>query len=199
MLSFFFCLALLIGGYFLQGKRLQAAFSPDDRATPAVTMTDGADYVVMPMWRIFLIQLLNIAGIGPIWGAVSGALWGPSVLLWITFGTIFAGIVHDFSSGFLSMRNQGLSISELSGLYIGETVKKLLRAVSLFLLFFIGVTFSAGPAGLLSYLFMSCGAPSLLQNKFSGWESYSSTTLSRRFFLLTKSSGKSIRFSASVF
>ena len=85
MISFFVCLALLIGGYFIYGGFVSKTFGPDDRVTPAVSMEDGVDYVVMPTWRIFLIQLLNIAGLGPIWGAVGGAMWGPSVFLWNHF------------------------------------------------------------------------------------------------------------------
>ena len=88
MISFFICLALLIGGYFVYGKVVENTFAPDDRETPAVKINDGVDYVVMPQWKLFLVQLLNIAGLGPIFGAMQGALWGPVVFLWITFGTI---------------------------------------------------------------------------------------------------------------
>ena len=122
MISFFVCLAILIGGYFIYGKYVSNVFGPDDRETPAVTMEDGVDYVVMPTWRIFLIQLLNIAGLGPIWGAVGGAMWGPSVFLWITFGTIFVGAVHDFASGFMSMRHKGQSVPEMTGMYMGNVM-----------------------------------------------------------------------------
>lgn len=96
MISFIICLALLIGGYFVYGKVVENTFAPDDRETPAVRINDGVDYVVMPQWKLFLVQLLNIAGLGPIFGAMQGALWGPVVFLWITFGTIFAGGVHDY-------------------------------------------------------------------------------------------------------
>ena len=92
MISFLLCLALLIIGYFVYGKIVDNTFGPDDRETPAVRINDGVDYVVMPQWKLFLVQLLNIAGLGPIFGALQGALWGPVVFLWITFGTIFAGI-----------------------------------------------------------------------------------------------------------
>ena len=85
MISFFICLALLIGGYFVYGKVVENTFAPDDRETPAVRINDGVDYVVMPEWKLFLVQLLNIAGLGPIFGAMQGALWGPVVFLWITF------------------------------------------------------------------------------------------------------------------
>ena len=92
MISFFLCLLLLIGGYFVYGKIVENTFAPDDRETPAVKINDGVDYVVMPQWKLFLVQLLNIAGLGPIFGAMQGALWGPIVFLWITFGTIFAAV-----------------------------------------------------------------------------------------------------------
>ena len=102
MASFLICLAILIIGYFTYGKVVDNIFAPDDRDTPAVTINDGVDYVVLPEWKLFLIQLLNIAGLGPIFGALTGAEWGPVVYLWITFGTIFAGGVHDYFSGMLS-------------------------------------------------------------------------------------------------
>ena len=92
-------ISLLIGGYFVYGKVVENTFAPDDRETPAVKINDGVDYVVMPQWKLFLVQLLNIAGLGPIFGAMQGALWGPVVFLWITFGTIFTGGVHDYFSG----------------------------------------------------------------------------------------------------
>ena len=106
MISFFVCLAILIGGYFIYGGYVESCFRPpiDDRKTPAYRLEDGVDYVPMENWRVFLIQLLNIAGLGPIFGALAGAMWGPAVFLWITFGTVFAGGVHDFISGVLSER-----------------------------------------------------------------------------------------------
>ena len=152
MISFLLCLAILIGAYLSYGKVVERLFGPDDRETPAVAMEDGVDYVVLPEWRVFLIQLLNIAGLGPIWGAVGGAMWGPAVFLWITLGTIFAGAVHDFASGFMSMRNRGQSISEIAGLYMGKGMGNLMRVFSTVLLFMSGVVCAKGPAGLLSYL-----------------------------------------------
>ena len=119
MISFLLCLALLIGGYLVYGKVVENTFGPDDRETPAVKINDGVDYVVLPEWKLFMIQLLNIAGLGPIFGALQGALWGPIVFLWITFGTIFAGAVHDYFSGMMSERNDGASISEIAGIYLG--------------------------------------------------------------------------------
>ena len=114
MISFFACLALLIVGFTVYSKIAEKVFGPDDRKTPAITMEDGSDYVPMGTARIFLIQLLNIAGLGPIFGALAGACWGPSVFLWITFGTLLGGGVHDYMVGMMSMRHKGASVSELT-------------------------------------------------------------------------------------
>lgn len=152
MISFFVCLAILIAGYFTYGKVVEKVFGPDDRATPAIELQDGTDYVPMPRWRIFLIQLLNIAGLGPIFGALAGAAWGPSVFLWITFGTIFAGAVHDFMVGMISMRHRGDSVAEISGRYLGNGMKQVMRVFSVVLLVLVGVTFTTGPASLLAML-----------------------------------------------
>lgn len=161
MISFFVCLALLIGGYFVYGKFVEKVFQPDDRPTPAYTMTDGADYVPMKSWRVFLIQLLNIAGLGPIFGALAGAVWGPSVFLWITFGTILAGGVHDYLSGMISLRHNGTSVSELVGIYLGNGMKQVMRVFSVVLLVLVGVSFSTGPANLLAML-----TPDVLDTNF---------------------------------
>ena len=152
MISFFVCLAILIGGYFIYGGYVESCFRPpiDDRKTPAYRLEDGVDYVPMENWRVFLIQLLNIAGLGPIFGALAGAMWGPAVFLWITFGTVFAGGVHDFISGVLSERNDGASISELCGKYLGPTMRHIMRGFSVVLLILVGVAFTTGPAGLLT-------------------------------------------------
>ena len=157
MLSFLICLALLIGGYFVYGKVVENTFGPDDRETPAVKINDGVDYVVLPQWKLFMIQLLNIAGLGPIFGALSGALWGPVVFLWITFGTIFAGAVHDYFSGMMSERNEGASISEISGIYLGGAMKNVMRVFSVVLLVMVGTVFAVGPAGLIVELFKQGG------------------------------------------
>lgn len=149
MISFVICLCLLIGGYFTYGKLVDNTFGPDDRETPAVAINDGVDYVVMPQWKLFLVQLLNIAGLGPIFGALQGALWGPIVFLWITFGTIFAGGVHDYFSGMLSERNNGESIAEVTGKYLGNRMKAVMRVFSVVLLVMVGTVFAVGPAGLL--------------------------------------------------
>ena len=165
MLSFFICLALLIGGYFVYGKMVDNTFGTDDRETPAVRINDGVDYVVMPQWKLFLVQLLNIAGLGPIFGALQGALWGPVVFLWITSGTIFAGGVHDYFSGMLSERNDGASISEVCGIYLGGLMKNVMRVFSIVLLVMVGTVFAVGPAGLIVTLFQNNGAAGLVTNK----------------------------------
>jgi carbon starvation protein CstA len=158
MISFFLCLAILIGGYFTYGKLVEKTFGPDDRETPAVKINDGVDYVVMPQWKLFLVQLLNIAGLGPIFGALQGALWGPVVFLWITFGTVFAGAVHDYFSGMMSERNDGASISEIAGIYLGGAMKNVMRVFSVVLLIMVGTVFAVGPAGLIVTLFKEGGA-----------------------------------------
>lgn len=157
MITFFVALAALIVCYCTYGLFVTLVFKPDDRRTPCQVHPDGVDYVPLPIWRAFLIQLLNIAGLGPIFGALSGAIWGPSVYLWIVLGTIFAGAVHDYLSGMLSMRNDGASISELTGMYLGPTMKTVMRIFSVVLLVMIGVVFMVGPAQLLSRMIMGAG------------------------------------------
>lgn len=161
MISFFSCIALLIVGYFVYGTFTQKVFGPDDRSTPAIALEDGTDYVPMGPARVFLIQLLNIAGLGPIFGALAGAAWGPSVFLWITLGTLLGGGVHDYMIGMMSMRHKGASVSELTGLYLGNGMKQVMRVFSVVLLVLVGVTFSTGPANLLAML-----TPELLDAKF---------------------------------
>ena len=162
MISFIICLALLVGGYFTYGKVVENTFAPDDRETPAVKINDGVDYVVLPQWKLFLVQLLNIAGLGPIFGALQGALWGPIVFLWITFGTLLAGGVHDFFSGMMSERNNGESISEIAGIYLGGVMKNVMRVFSVVLLVMVGTVFAVGPAGLIVTLFKNNGVDGLL-------------------------------------
>ena len=162
MISFLLCLAILIGGYFVYGKIVDNTFGPDDRETPAVRINDGVDYVVMPQWKLFLVQLLNIAGLGPIFGALQGALWGPVVFLWITFGTIFAGGVHDYFSGMMSERNDGGSIAEITGKYLGPVMQNIMRVFSVVLLIMVGTVFAVGPAGLIVTLCKNSGMSGLL-------------------------------------
>lgn len=152
MVTFFISLAILIVGYIVYGTIVEKIFKPDDRSTPCIVHPDGVDFVPIKSWRAFLIQLLNIAGLGPIFGALSGAIWGPSVYLWIVFGTIFAGAVHDYLSGMLSIRNDGASISEIVGIYLGSGMKTVMRIFSVVLLVMVGVVFMVGPAGLLALL-----------------------------------------------
>lgn len=161
MVSFFLSLILLIVGYIVYGKVVEHLFGPVDGPTPATTLNDGVDFVPMKTWRIFLIQLLNIAGLGPIYGAISGALWGPVVFLWIVFGSIFAGAVHDYLSGMISLRHNGASISEIVGIYLGKVMKNVMRIFSVILLVLVGTVFMTGPAGLLAKL-----TPDVLDTNF---------------------------------
>lgn len=152
MVTFFICLLILIAGYFTYGKFVEKIFSPSDKPTPAYTEDDGIDYVPMDTKKVFLIQLLNIAGLGPIFGALAGAQWGPVVFLWIVFGTIFAGAVHDFLTGMISIRHNGASVSELTGIYLGNAMKNIMRVFSVILLVLVGTVFATGPAKLLAML-----------------------------------------------
>ena len=120
MVPFLLCLALLVAAYFTYGRYLERLAGADARSeTPCRRLYDGVDYVPLPRWRIFLIQLLNIAGTGPIFGAILGACFGPVAFLWITFGGIFMGAMHDYLSGMMLVRNDGLSIPEVVGRYLG--------------------------------------------------------------------------------
>lgn len=144
---------LLIIGYFTYGKFMEKVIGIDPgRKTPAYTKADGVDFVPMPTWKVFLIQLLNIAGIGPIYGAIQGALWGPAAYLWIVFGCIFAGAVHDFVSGMMSVRHDGGTIAEIHGIYLGKSLHQIMRVFTVVMLVLVGVVFVAGPALLLSML-----------------------------------------------
>lgn len=153
MASFLISLAVLIIGYFTYGKIVDRIFdSQPERETPAISMEDGVDYIAMDWKKAFLIQFLNIAGLGPIFGAIAGALWGPSAFLWIVFGTIFAGGVHDYLSGMLSIRSGGASISEIIGENLGGTIRQIMRVFSIVLLVLVGTVFMTGPALLLANL-----------------------------------------------
>lgn len=153
MITFLLSLLLLAAGYIFYSRYLEKIMEVDpNRPTPALTMSDGVDYVPMPWWRVLLIQFLNIAGLGPIFGAIAGALWGPVAFLWIVLGTIFAGAVHDYFSGMLSVRHNGLSITEIIGIYLGRTAKQVMRLFTVVLLILVGVVFISGPAGLLANL-----------------------------------------------
>jgi carbon starvation protein CstA len=153
MFSFIIGVAALIAGYLIYGKIMDVVFKTDPgRQTPAVRINDGVDFVVLPTWRAVLIQFLNIAGTGPIFGAIAGALWGPAAFVWIVFGCIFAGAVHDFFCGMLSLRNDGTTIAELVGKYLGNTPRYIMRVFSVVLLIFVGVVFVYTPAQVLQEL-----------------------------------------------
>ncbi|WP_146127097.1 carbon starvation CstA family protein, partial [Clostridium liquoris] len=153
MISFIISLIALVVGYFTYGKVVERIFGADESIqTPAIRLEDGVDYVPMPEWKIFLIQFLNIAGLGPIFGAILGAMFGPAAFLWIVFGCIFAGGVHDYFSGMLSVRHDGASIPEIVGKYLGNGFKQIMRVFSVILLILVGVVFVTGPAGLLAGL-----------------------------------------------
>lgn len=153
MYSFTICLLILLVGYFVYGRYVERVFGMDvKRVTPALTKADGVDYIPLPTWKIFMIQFLNIAGLGPIFGAIMGAKFGTASYLWIVFGTVFAGAVHDYFSGMLSIRQGGESLPEIIGRYLGMTTKQVMRAFTVLLMILVGAVFVAGPAGLLAKL-----------------------------------------------
>ena len=149
MITFLVSLVALVLGYLLYGRFVEKVFGPDDRVTPAVSKADGVDFIVLPNWKIFMIQFLNIAGTGPIFGAIMGAKFGPAAYLWIVLGCIFAGAVHDYLSGMLSMRNGGVGQPELVGRYLGNTTKRVMLVFSVFLLMMVGAVFVYSPALIL--------------------------------------------------
>jgi carbon starvation protein CstA len=151
MIQFIIGIIVLIVGYFIYGKVVDDHFGIDDSIeTPATRLEDGIDFVPMSWQKIFLIQLLNIAGLGPIFGAVQGALFGPMAFVWIALGSVFAGGVHDYYSGMLSLRHDGQSISEIVGIYLGEGARKVMRVFSVILLILVGTVFMSGPANLMA-------------------------------------------------
>ncbi|OUN20477.1 carbon starvation protein A [Flavonifractor sp. An82] len=152
MITLICAVLLLAVGYVFYGKLVERVFRPDDRPTPAVAHPDGVDYIPMKNWRVFLIQLLNIAGTGPIFGALLGAVFGPVVFLWIVFGSILGGAVHDYMSGMISIRMNGASISEIVGAYLGPAAKQVMRVFSLILLVLLGAVFTTSPALLIARL-----------------------------------------------
>jgi carbon starvation protein CstA len=153
MISFIVSVIALIVGYLVYGKVVEKIFGiKPDKETPAVRINDGVDFVVIPTWRAVLIQFLNIAGTGPIFGAIAGALWGPAAFAWIVFGCIFAGAVHDYFCGMLSLRNDGITIAEIVGKYLGNGPRYIMRVFSVVLLIFVGVVFVYTPAQVLNLL-----------------------------------------------
>ena len=150
MLSFLLCILALIAGYAIYGAFVDRVFSPDPkRITPAISKTDGVDFLPLPTWKVFMIQFLNIAGTGPIFGAIMGAKFGPASYLWIVLGCIFAGAVHDYFVGMLSVRHDGAGLPELVGDYLGGGTKKVMLVFSIVLLLLVGTVFVYSPALIL--------------------------------------------------
>ena len=152
MISYLLSISVLIVGYAVYGRIAEKVFGPDGRVTPAIAVNDGVDCVPLPLWKSFLIQLLNIAGTGPIFGALMGAVFGPVVFLWIVFGSILGGAVHDYMCGMISSRHEGQSISRLAGLYLGRAARWILGVFSVVLLVLCGTVFLTSPAKLLAML-----------------------------------------------
>ncbi len=162
MTLFITSLLILIGGYLLYGSFISRAVKPDPAAiTPAIRLRDGVDYIPMAPWRVFLIQFLNIAGLGPIFGAIMGVMFGPAAFLWIALGTIFAGAVHDFLSGMMSLRADGASLPQLVGSQLGGGIRKIMNIFSVVLLILVGAVFILTPAGLIASM-----TPEALDTRF---------------------------------
>lgn len=160
MITFLICLALLVTAYFTYGRYLERLADVDpERKTPVDRLEDGVDYIRLPRWRVFLIQLLNIAGTGPIFGAILGACFGPVAFLWITLGGIFFGAMHDFMSGMMIMRHDGRSLPEIIGIYLGIPARAVVRVFSIVLMVLVGAVFILSPASLLTSM-----VPGISQN-----------------------------------
>lgn len=153
MITFFVCILLLVAGYMIYGKFVERYFGTDPgRRTPAYELGDGVDFKPMATWKVFVIQFLNIAGLGPIFGAIMGAAYGPAAYLWIVVGCIFMGAVHDFFSGMMSIRSGGANMPDIIGANLGRTMKTVMNVVVCFLLLAVGVSFVTGPADLIASL-----------------------------------------------
>ena len=153
MITFICCLLTLVAGYFIYGSFIERTFGIEiDRKTPAFTKQDGVDFMPLPTWKVFMIQFLNIAGLGPIFGAIMGAKFGTASFLWIVLGSIFAGATHDFLAGMLSLRRDGESLPEIIGQYLGNGCRQFMRGFIVLLMMLVGAVFVAGPAGLLANL-----------------------------------------------
>ena len=153
MITFIVSIILLVAGYFLYGKLVSRYLDVDpSRKTPAYELQDGVDFTPLPTWKVFVIQFLNIAGLGPIFGAVTGAAFGPAAYIWIVVGCIFMGAVHDFFAGMMSIRNGGVNMPDLTSKYLGKGMKGVMNFVVAFLLLAVGVSFVIGPSGLMENL-----------------------------------------------
>ena len=163
MYSFLICIVALVLGYLLYGGIVERVFKPDpSRLTPAYEINDKVDYIPMPTWKVFMIQLLNIAGTGPIFGAIMGAKFGPACYLWVVFGSILAGAMHDYFSGMLSLRNRGMSLPDIIGKYLGGGTKKVMLVFSVLLLLMVGAVFVYSPALILGDLAGDGGRSSVM-------------------------------------
>ena len=150
MVSFLISLAVLIAGYFIYGRYISNLFGPDpNRQTPCYTKGDGVDFLPMPTWKVYMIQFLNIAGVGPIFGAIMGAQFGTASYLWIVLGTIFAGATHDYLSAMMSLRQDGASLPELIGKYLGSKTRLVMSVFTIMLLILVGAVFTSSPASIL--------------------------------------------------
>ncbi len=151
MISFVISLLALVIGYFTYGKFVSRVFGVDpNRKTPCFTHQDGVDYIPMPTWKVYMIQFLNIAGVGPIFGAIMGAQFGTASYLWIVLGTIFAGATHDYLAAMISLRQDGASLSEIIGTYMGKNVRLVMSVFMIVLLILVGAVFTSSPASILS-------------------------------------------------
>ena len=150
---FLFCVGLLLAGYFIYGALVEKIFGINEqRTTPAYSQEDGDDFVPMSTPKVYLVQLLNIAGVGPIFGPIMGALYGPAAMLWIVLGCIFGGAVHDYFAGMLSIRNGGASVPSITGRYLGNGAKHFMNVFAIVLLLLVGVVFVSAPAGMITNL-----------------------------------------------
>ena len=153
MVTFLVSILLLCAGYFVYGKIVERFVGADpDKKTPAYERQDGIDFMPMSTWKVFVIQFLNIAGLGPIFGAIMGAAYGPAAYIWIVLGCILMGAVHDFFAGMMSLRNGGANMPDITGRYLGNTMKKVMNFIVAFLLLAVGVSFVTGPADLIASL-----------------------------------------------
>jgi len=178
-------LVLLVGGYVFYGRLTQSAIRTDPgRATPAVALADGVDYVAMPTWRVYLIQLLNIAGLGPVFGPILGALWGPQVFLWVVLGCIFGGAVHDFLVGGMSIRNRGAGLPDLISKYLGNVTRHFATFFILLLMLLVGTVFVKGPALLLVEILPADTAGSWFGPAAVSWLQASTFGLSRWLWMV---------------
>ena len=158
MITFLVSLIALVLGYFVYGKFVEKVFGPDEkRIAPAIRKADGVDFVALPTWKVFMIQFLNIAGTGPIFGAIMGMWFGTSAYLWIVLGCIFAGATHDYLSGMISIRKGGIGLPDIVGQYLGKTMRKLMLCFAVLLLVLVGAVFVSAPASLINNMVISAG------------------------------------------